>query len=140
MSDPGPEPPAPRWLVPGIAVTVVLGVVIDVFTLLLLPLRVAGQPVPIAQVLVLLGNAALGYVAVAVLRSRAPAQALLVLALVLSVSGASSGPGGDLLVTRDLQLGYLAFVVAAALGAAWPLTARLTRPPATPSPEALDGR
>ena len=143
MSDPGPEPSAPRWLVPGLAVTLALGVVVDGFTLLLLPLRVSGQAVPLAQVLVLLANASLGYVAGTVLRSRAPAKALVVVALVLSVAGASSGPGGDLVVTRDLQTGYLAFVVAAALGAALPLLSRRRTtelPRASASPGPPDGR
>ncbi len=137
MSDPGPEPSAPRWLVPGLVLTLALGVLVDGFTLLLLPWRVSGHAVPLAQVLALLGNAALGYVAGDVLRSRAPAKALVGLALVLSVAGASSGPGGDLVVTRDLQTGYLAYVVAAALGAALPLlsrrrTTQLAGPSASP--------
>ncbi len=124
MSDPVPEPSTPRWLVSGLVVTLLVGVVVDVLTLLLLPLRVGGHAVPAAQVLGLLGNAALGYVAAAVLRSRAPAKALLALALALSVVAASSGPGGDLLVTRDLQTGYLLYVVAVTLGAALPLLSR----------------
>lgn len=130
---PGPDdaadtsPGTGRRLAWGLAATAVVGLLIDLATLLLLPLRISGHLAPIAPVAVLVGNALLGVVAGRLLASRAPATVLVVLALLLSVVGASSGPGGDLLVTRDLQVVYLAYVVAATLGAALPLVPRRSR-------------
>ena len=43
------------------------------------------------------------------------------LSVVLSTLGAVRGPGGDVLVTRDLEGMYLLFVLGALLGAAVPL-------------------
>lgn len=115
------------------AVTVVLGAVLDLYCLLLLPVRVSGHLVPVGPLLVLVVNVVLGTVAIRLSRSRAPARWVIGVALVLSVMAAGSGPGGDLLVTRDLQWMYLLYVVAAVLGAGLPLFRR-TRPSA-PSPD-----
>ena len=118
----------------GLVATACAGLLIDLITLLLLPLRLNGTLAPVAPVAVLVGNALLGVVGGRLLRSRTPATVLVVLALLLSVLGASSGPGGDLLVTRDLQIVYLGYVVAATLGAALPLVPR--RPKGADGPAA----
>lgn len=122
----------------GLAATGCAGLLLDLVTLLLLPVRVSGTLAPVAPVAVLVGNALLGVSAGRLLRSRTPATLLLALALLLSTVGASSGPGGDLLVTRDLQVVYLAYVVAATLGAALPLVPRHPKgsdaPAASPRP------
>jgi hypothetical protein len=112
-------------------VTVVVAAVLDLYCLLLLPTRLAGHLVPAGPLLVLVVNVALGTVATRLARSRAPARWVIAVALALSVMAAGSGPGGDLLVTRDLQWMYLLYVAAAVLGAGIPLFRR-TRP----SPEA----
>ncbi len=120
-------------LVWGLVATGCAGILLDLSTLLLLPLRVSGTLAPVAPVAVLVGNVLLGVVAGRALRSRTPATVLVALALLLSAAGASSGPGGDLLVTRDLQVVYLAYVVAATLGAALPLVPRRPQGPDGPA-------
>jgi len=125
MSEPGPAKVRPRLLALGLLGTALTGGFVDLVTLLLLPQRVLGQPVPLAAFLVLIGNASIGLVAGWALRSTAPAKILLGLALLVSLGAASSGPGGDLLVTRDLQTAYLLYVVAATLGACLPLVPSL---------------
>lgn len=107
-----------------VAVAVALGVVVDLFCLLLLPARVGGHLVPIGPLLVLLGNAVVGTTATRLIADRLPAQLLLGLAVLLSATAVVRGPGGDLLVTRDLEGMYLVFVVAACFGAAVPLLRR----------------
>ncbi len=125
MSEPEPSQDGPRFLAVGLLGTVLTGGFVDLVTLLLIPVRVHGQLLPVAAVLVLVGNASLGLVAGWALRSTAPAKVLVGLALLLSVTAASSGPGGDLLVTRELQGAYLVYVVAATLGACLPLVPAL---------------
>lgn len=125
---PGPsEPPVrlPVWPV-AIGVTVV-GAVVDLFCLLLLPVRLGGHLVPAGPLLVLVANAVLGSIGNWLTGDQVPARVLLVVAILLAVLGASRGPGGDLLVTRDLQGMYLLFVLTSCLGAAIPL---FRRPPA----------
>jgi hypothetical protein len=100
---------------------VVVGFVLDLFCLLLLPVRLSGHLVPVAPLLVLVVNAVLATAANRLAAERIPAQVLLVLAILVSAGAAVRGPGGDLFVTRDLQGMYLLFVVAACLGAAVPL-------------------
>ena len=129
MSDAEPGPPEPPPLVAGTALVLVVGVVLDLFALLLLPFRVSGELVPIGPVVAFVANAGLGTAGLRLLGSRVPAQLLLALAILLSLAAASRGPGGDLLVTRDLQGLYLVFIVAAALGASLPLFARRRRTP-----------
>lgn len=119
------EPSSP--LLAGTTATVVAGTVVDLFSLLLLPLRVGGHLVPVGPALVLVGNALLGWAGVRLLRSRLPAQLLLGLVIVLSLVAAGRGPGGDLLVTRDLQGMFLLYAVAAAVGASVPLFVRRPR-------------
>ena len=126
MTEPDRAPATGAGLVGGIALTCLLGTVLDRFALLLLPLRVSGTLVPAGPILVLAANAGLGLAALRVLRSTLPAKVLLALTLLLSVSAASSGPGGDLFVTRDLQGMYLAYIVTATFGACVPLL--VTRP------------
>lgn len=104
--------------------TVVLGAGFDLFCLLLLPVRLSGHLVPAGPLLVLVGNALLASTANRLANDRIPAQVLLALAVVLSVMAVVRGPGGDLIVTRDLEGMYLVFVVAACLGPAVPLLRR----------------
>lgn len=119
-SAPAPVPlTVPLWA--AVAGVAVVGGLLDLFCLLLLPLRVAGHLVPAGPLLVLALNAVIGSVANRLAAERAPAQVLLGVAVVLSAMGAVRGPGGDLLVTRDLEGMYLVFVLAACLGAAVPL-------------------
>ena len=107
-----------------VAGTVLLGVVFDLFCLLLLPFRVEGHLVPIAPVLVLVVNAALGAGADRLAGDRAPAQALIATALLLAALAVLKGPGGDVLVTADLEGLYLLFVIGACVGAGVPLFRR----------------
>jgi hypothetical protein len=111
-------------VVAGVIVVAVSGFVLDLFALLLLPFRIGGHLVPLGPAVAFVVNAGLGFAALRLLGSRRPAQVLLLLAIVLSLAGASRGPGGDLFVTRDLQGLYLVYVVAAALGASAPLFVR----------------
>jgi hypothetical protein len=117
------EQPPPSILV-GLVLTLLLGVLLDLFALLLLPFRLGGHLVPLGPLLVFAANAGLGFGGVRLLGSRRPAQVLLALAIGLSLVAAGRGPGGDLFVTRDLQGVYLLFVIGAALGAAVPLFVR----------------
>ena len=87
----------------------------------MLPFRLAGHRVPLAVVLVLVVNAVLGTLANRLAADRAPAQALVAVALLLSALAVVKGPGGDVLVTANLEGMYLLFVVAACLGAGLPL-------------------
>jgi len=107
-----------------VAGVVAVGVVVDLFCLLLLPARAGGHLVPVGPLLVLLGNAVVGTAANRLSADRMPAQVLLGLAVVLSCAAVVRGPGGDLIVTRDLEGMYLVFVVAACFGAAAPLLRR----------------
>ena len=129
--EPSPTPPAapdaPPPLVLGTVLIVLVGVVLDLFALLLLPFRISGELVPVGPVLGFVANAGLGTAGVRLLGSRVPAQVLLAVAILLSLAAASRGPGGDLFVTRDLQGLYLLFIVAAALGASLPLFVRRRR-------------
>ena len=111
-------------LVASVTLVAATGVLVDLFALLLLPSRIGGHLVPLGPALAFAGNAGLGWVGMRVLRSRAPAQVLVVLAILLSLVAATRGPGGDLFVTRELQGMYLLYVVAAALGASVPLVVR----------------
>ena len=111
----------------------VAGIVLDLFSLLLLPFRIGGHGTPVAALLVFGVNALLGWIGLRLLRSRRPAQLLLAIAIALSLVGAGRGPGGDLFVTRDLQGLYLLYVIGAALGASAPLFVRA-------SPRAATGR
>ena len=126
MSEPELAQERPRFLVLGLIGTALTGGFVDLVTLLLLPQRVLGQQLPLAACLVLIGNASVGLVAGWALRSTAPAKVLVGLALLVSLVGAGSGPGGDLLVTRDLQGAYLLYVAAATLGACLPLVPSLS--------------
>jgi hypothetical protein len=103
---------------------VLIGAVLDLFCLLLLPFRLGGHLVPLAPLLVLLINAALGAGANRLAADRAPSQALIATALLLSALAVLKGPGGDVLVTVDLEGMYLLFVVAACIGAGVPLFRR----------------
>jgi hypothetical protein len=114
-------PPRLGWVLAG---TVLLGAVLDLFCLLLLPFRLGGHLVPLAPVLVLGVNAAVGAAANRVAADRAPAQALVATALLLSALAVLRGPGGDVLVTANLEGMYLLFVVAACVGAGIPLFRR----------------
>ena len=117
------------------AVTVAVAMVLDLFCLLLLPVRVGGHLVPVGPLLVLVVNVVLGTVAARLALSRVPARWVIGVALVLSVMAAGSGPGGDQLVTRDLQWMYLLYVAAAVLGAGLPLFRRTpARTPPVPPP------
>jgi hypothetical protein len=104
-----------------VGAVIVVGAVFDLFCLLLLPFRLGGHLLPLAPVLVLALNAALGAAANWAATERTPARVLLGVAIVLSVAASFRGPGGDLLVTRDLQGMWLLFIVAACLGAGVPL-------------------
>ena len=128
MTEPPADDPArPPRLGFVLAGTVVVGAVFDLFCLLLLPFRLGGHLVPLAPVLVLVMNAAVGAAANRLAADRAPAQALIAVALLLSALAVLKGPGGDVLVTANLEGMYLLFVVAACLGAGLPLLRR-TRP------------
>lgn len=121
---PAAEPPPPATggtLIAGVTVIATIAALLDLFALLLLPLRIGGHLIGLGPVLVFAVNAALGYLGLRILQSRLPAQLVLAVAIVLSTIAAGRGPGGDVLVTRALQSVYLAFVVLAALGAAVPL-------------------
>ena len=107
--------------------TVLVGGLLDLFCLLLLPLRLGGHLVPVAPVLVLGVNAVLGGWLNRLAADRIPAQVLLGVTILLAAVAVLRGPGGDLLVTRDLEGMYLLFVVAALVGAGIPLFRR-TRP------------
>jgi hypothetical protein len=107
-----------------VAGAVVIGAVLDLFCLLLLPFRIGGHLVPIAPVLVLAVNAVLGAGANRIAADRAPAQAILAVALLLSALAVVKGPGGDVLVTADLEGMYLLFVIGACVGAGVPLFRR----------------
>jgi len=119
------EPSSPLLI--GVTVTLVLGAVLDLFALLLLPFRVGGHLVPVGPALVLAANALLGWAALRLLGSRLPAQLLIALVVILSLVAAGRGPGGDLLVTRDLQTMFMLYAVAAAVGASIPLFVRRSR-------------
>jgi hypothetical protein len=121
---PGKPPAAPPRLGFVLAGTVVVGAVLDLFCLLLLPFRVGGHLVPLAPLLVLVVNAAVGAGANWVAVDRAPAQALIATALLLSAVAVLKGPGGDVLVTANLEGMYLLFVIAACAGAGVPLFRR----------------
>jgi hypothetical protein len=110
------------WLV--LLAIVLVGSVLDLYCLMLLPVRLSGHLVPVGPVLVLVVNAVLGTAGNRLAADRIPAQVLLALALVLSALAAVRGPGGDLLVTRDLEGMYLLFVITACLGAGVPLFRR----------------
>ncbi|MCA1712095.1 MAG: hypothetical protein LC789_10860 [Actinobacteria bacterium] len=110
----------------GLLAVALVGIVLDLFTLLLLPFRIAGHLSPVGPVLALVANVLIGYGGNRLLQSRRPAQVLLALAIGVSLVAAGRGPGGDLFVTRDLQGLYLLYVVAAALGASVPLFFRAT--------------
>ena len=116
------EPSTP--LLVGATATVVVGLLLDLLAILLLPFRVHGHLVPLGPAIAFVGNAALGWAGLRLLHSRRPAQLLLGLVVVVSLLAASRGPGGDLLVTRDLQGMFLLLVIAAALGASVPLFVR----------------
>lgn len=118
------QQPAPLPVAPVTAAAAVLATGLDLFSLLLLPVRLGGHLVPAGPLLVFVGNALLGTAATGLSRSPLPAKVLLGLAVLLSAAAVARGPGGDLLVTRDLQGMYLVFVVAACLGAAVPLFRR----------------
>src|SRR4051812_15202171 len=115
------EPPRLGFVIAG---TVVVGSVLDLFCLLLLPFRVGAHLVPLAPALVLAVNAAVGTGANWLAADRAPAQALIAVALLLSAVVVLKGPGGDVLVTANLEGMYLLFVVGACLGAGLPLFRR----------------
>ena len=119
-----PAAPGPPRLGLVLAGTVLVGAVLNLFCLLLLPFRVSGHLVPLAPLLVLAVNAALGAAANRIAVDRAPAQALIAVALLLSALAVLRGPGGDVLVTTDLEGMYLLFVAAACLGAGVPLLRR----------------
>ena len=138
------EPPADRPAGPPrlgyvVALTVVVGAVLDLFCLLLLPFRLGGHLLPLAPVLVLTVNAVLGAAANRVAADRAPAQALIAVALLLSALAVLKGPGGDVLVTANLEGMYLLFVVGACVGAGVPLFRR-ARPDESASPGRPNGR
>jgi hypothetical protein len=121
---PTDDPAGPPRLGFVLAGTVVVGAVLDLFCLLLLPFRVGGHLVPLAPLLVLAVNAAVGAGANRIAEDRAPAQALIATALLLSAVAVLKGPGGDVLVTANLEGMYLLFVIAACGGAGVPLFRR----------------
>jgi hypothetical protein len=129
VSEPPEVPAPPQPFVPPrlgfvVAGVVFVGVILDVFCLLLLPFRVAGHLVPLAPLLVLALNAATAWGANRLAADRAPAQALIAVALLLSARAVLKGPGGDVIVTANLSGMYLLFVVAACVGAGIPLFRR----------------
>jgi hypothetical protein len=107
-----------------LAGVITIGAVLDLFCLLLLPFRVATHLVPLAPLLALALNAALASAANRLAADPAPAQALIAVALLLSALAVMKGPGGDVIVTADLSGMYLLFVVAACIGAGFPLFRR----------------
>jgi hypothetical protein len=107
-----------------VAGTVVAGGVLDLFCLLLLPFRLGGHLVPLAPLLALAVNAGLGATANWLAADRVPAQVLIAVALLLSALAVLKGPGGDVLVTADLEGMYLLFVAGACFGAGVPLFKR----------------
>lgn len=107
--------------------TVVVGGVLNLFCLLLLPVRVAGHLVPAAPLLLLAANALVATAANRLAADRVPAQVLLGLTILLAALAVLRGPGGDLLVTRDLEGMYLLLVLAGGFGAAAPLLRRTRR-------------
>jgi hypothetical protein len=115
------DPPRLGFVLAG---TVAVGAVLDLFCLLLLPFRLSGHLVPLAPLLVLATNAVLGAAANWLAADRAPAQALVGVALLLSALAALKGPGGDVLVTTNLFGMYLLFILGACLGAGLPLFRR----------------
>jgi hypothetical protein len=129
VTSPEPAPVRTSVRLGGIALTVLIAVILNLFTLLLLPFRVGGHLVPLSAVLAFVVNAALGSMAIRLLRSRLPGQLVLATAIGVSVVVLGRGPGGDLLVTQDLQTMYLLFVLGAALGASVPLFVRAWQPP-----------
>jgi hypothetical protein len=126
--DGAPRPELQLSLPVATGAAIVLGAVADLFCLLLLPVRLGGHLVPAAPALVLAANAALATAATRLARDRLPAQLLIGLAILLAAAAVSRGPGGDVLVTRDLEGMYLVFVIAACVGAAVPLL-RTRKPP-----------
>jgi hypothetical protein len=116
--------------------TLLLGAAANLFCLLLLPVRFGGHLVPVAPGLALVANAGLATAATRLARDRLPAQLLLGLAIVLAGAAVTRGPGGDVLVTRDLEGMYLLLVIAACLGAAVPLlrSRKPSPPPTGPDP------
>jgi hypothetical protein len=123
------EPPAdgradPPRLGLVIAGVVAVGAVFDLFCLLLLPFRLGGHLVPLGPLLALSMNAGLGAAANWLAADRAPAQALIGVALLVAALSALKGPGGDVLVTANLQWMFLLFVIAACFGAGIPLFRR----------------
>jgi hypothetical protein len=108
--------------------TFVLGLVLNLFCMLFLPVRFAGHLIPFAPVLVLAVNAGISRLATSYARSRTPASVLIGVVLLVAGIGASRGPGGDLLVTRDLEGMFFLFVLTACVGAALPLLRRPPRP------------
>ena len=122
MTEQPTEPVPGSVLAAGTALTVLIA-------LLLLPFRVGGHLVPAGAVLAFVVNAALGRTAIRLLRSRLPAQLVLAAALVVSVAVLGRGPGGDLVVTKDLESMYLLFVLGSALGASVPLFVRVRQAP-----------
>lgn len=119
----GPRPRLPLVL----GVVVVAGFVLELFCVLLLPFRVAGHLVPVGPVLVFGVNAAVATAGNRLAADRMPAQVLMGLSLVLAGTASVRGPGGDLLVTRDLEGMFLLFVLGALLGAGVPLFRRTRR-------------
>jgi hypothetical protein len=119
--DVGGKPPRLGFVIAGV---VVVGAVLDLFCLLMLPFRLGGHLVPLAPLLVLAVNAVVGAGANWLALDRAPAEALIAVALLLSALAVLKGPGGDVLVTADLTGMYLLFVVAACVGAGLPLFRR----------------
>jgi hypothetical protein len=118
-------PPTEAWPVAAtVTLTVVVGAVLDAFCLLLLPVRLAGHLIPAAPLLVLAANALVATAASRLAADRRPAQAMLAVVLLLSAVAVLRGPGGDLLVTRDLEGMYLLFVIGGLVGAAVPLFRR----------------
>ncbi|MDT7545907.1 MAG: hypothetical protein QOE99_2017 [Actinomycetota bacterium] len=104
--------------------TLVVGLILDLFCLLFLPVRLGGHLIPFAPILVLIVNAVISRVATSYAHSRSPATVLMGVAILVAFGGASRGPGGDLLVTRDLEGMFFLFVLTACLGAALPLFRR----------------
>jgi hypothetical protein len=108
--------------------TFLVGSVLDLFCLLFLPVRLGGHLIPFAPALVLVVNAGLSRVATSYAQSRTPASILVGVAILVAAFAASRGPGGDLLVTRDLEGMFFLFVLTACVGAALPLFRRAPRP------------
>jgi uncharacterized membrane protein YeaQ/YmgE (transglycosylase-associated protein family) len=127
VTEPLPEPvrePLHLPLGPVVGAVVVAGALLDLYCLLLLPLRLGGHLVPVAPALVLIVNALVGWSANRLTGERLPSRVLFAVTILLAVLAATRGPGGDVLVTRDLQGMYLVFIVTACVGAAVPLFRR----------------